>query len=174
MDKVLCIGAANGKGRLADSTPVRGKHLKFSTPGVAVNGATITERTQKHHVIQVSDIGDAIYPSKKAENPTYHKTMTRADGSSTATPIAAGIAALFLEYIRQFSTLDSLKRGEYVEKLFVKMSGTPIGNDEYQFLAPWRLLDGRIKMDANQRWAVIEEILNSAVGRNPFLLNSDV
>jgi subtilisin family serine protease len=173
MEKVLCIGAANGKGALADSTPVCGKGEKFSSLGVAVNGATIADRAQKRQAIPITETGVADFPSEEEPPITYHKTMTRTDGSSTATPIAAGIAALFLEYIQQFSTLDPLKRGECIRKLFLKMSGTPNENDEYQFLAPWRLLDARIKMDANWRWASIEAILNSAVGQH-LLLHSDV
>src|SRR5947207_1730959 len=115
MDNVLCIGAANGNGVPADSTPLQGKKEKFSALGVAVNGATIAERILPHHqAIAVSEIGVAKLPELSETAPLIHKTMKRAGGSSTATPIAAGIAALFLEYISQFLTLDPLKRAEVV------------------------------------------------------------
>jgi hypothetical protein len=65
----------------------------------------------------------------------------RFDGTSTATPIAAGIAALFIEYIRRLpNQVKDKNRHESMLKLFFKMSKEYPG-ETYCFLTPWLFLN---------------------------------
>ena len=74
---VLCIGAADGMGNRSDFTSYKSGVEKYTALGVAVNGAKVP-----------------FYEDKKL-------LEVRRSGSSTATPIAAGIAALLIDYTRQ-------------------------------------------------------------------------
>ena len=62
----------------------------------------------------------------------------RRNGTSTATPIAAGIAALFVDYAWQFMDTDDAWDYENMRKLFIRMSKATIEKD-YRYLAPWSL-----------------------------------
>jgi hypothetical protein len=62
----------------------------------------------------------------------------RKDGTSSATPIAAGIAALFIEYCRH-NKLQDPGSHENILKLFSAMSAET--SDTYRLLRPWTLLD---------------------------------
>ena len=77
LSNVFSIGAADGNGGPPTSNPLEGKDEKFATLGVAVNAATIAPWS----------------------SPTGHTTVGHGSGSSVATPIAAGIAALSGVYL---------------------------------------------------------------------------
>ena len=120
---VFCIGAADGKGFNAPFNPPCLGVEKYSALGVGVLGADI----------------QAVYEEKEATTQPFHKTFTRRSGTSTAVPLAAGIAATFLDFIRHFTdTSRSTENTARVRKLFLKMS-EPSAGQSYRYLAPWLL-----------------------------------
>ena len=103
---VFCIGAADGKGYASPFNPPFLGEEKYSALGEAVIGAS---------------------PGNK---------YVRKDGTSTATPIAAGIVAILVDFTRQF--MDVAKGSENYERirrLFIKMSEATV-EQPYRYLAP--------------------------------------
>lgn len=116
MVNVFCIGAADGKG-----TP-----SKFNPPSKGVE--------------KYSTLGEGVLGAFTGISEDRHSTASIRHGSSTATPIAAGLIALFLEYIRQFT--DPVKGPDnfhQVRKLLLAMSSASAG-ESYRYLNPWALL----------------------------------
>ena len=170
MSNVLCIGAANGKGGIPHSTPLRGKAEKFSALGVAVEGSWINQKemaSSAKYILMTRQDGDStleyVYQAKVPDISIQHESKERRTGSSTATAIAAGIAALCLDYIRQFKSPEPSKRAEYIRTLFLKMSGAT-RTQPYQYLTPWLLLDGQITTNPIDRWRKVEAILQRTPG----------
>jgi hypothetical protein len=90
-----------------------------------------------------SALGEAVSgacPRHLSDQPTYDAgTQTiRRDGTSTATPIAVGIAALFIDYAWQFMDGNAAWTYENIRKLFIHMSKATFGKD-YRNLVPWSL-----------------------------------
>lgn len=109
---VFCIGSANSFGRRSDFSPPALGTEKYSTLGEGVNGAKILQ--------------DMEAPQNVKE---------RRSGTSTATPIAAGIAALFVEYTRQFTSRgEGADNYDNLRKIFLKVSELSDGNP-YRYLA---------------------------------------
>ena len=99
-------------------------------------------------------LGVAVNGAKASFNNGLNE---RRSGSSTATTIAAGIAALLIQYTRQhFDDLDS-QNIEHIRKLFLAMSieteGTPT-----RYLTPWLPFHGH-----NHRQN-IKEIIEAPLG----------
>jgi hypothetical protein len=108
---VFCVGAADGKGNPSAFNPPFIGEEKYSALGEAVLGAV---------------------PGNQ---------YRRKDGTSTATPIAAGIAAVLIDFTRQF--IDMPKGPEIYEtmrKLFIKMSEATV-EQPCRYLAPWYLIN---------------------------------
>jgi hypothetical protein len=138
LPRVFCIGAADGFGNIPNITAVDRKPEQWSALGVAVSGATI-----------------AGTPAEK------HSTTVRTDGCSTATPIAAGIASLCLDYIRQFTSVNPLNRPDYIRKLFIEMSEETAGRT-HRYLAPltFPAVKKAGSASAEDNWKAVAEILN--------------
>ena len=136
LKNVFCIGAADGKGYDAGFNPPYVGMEKYSALGDSVSGADV---------------------QKTKPTSSQHSTISRRSGTSTATPIAAGIAANFLEYTRQF-----LKPGKgpensaRIKKLFLEMSKATV-TLPYRFLVPWSLF--KPNLDPSQTRESIREIL---------------
>jgi hypothetical protein len=116
---VFCIGSANGLGAQSTfSPPIKGDE-KYSAPGEAILGAC---------------------PKSPFNRPGYDpKTQTiRRHRTSTSTPIAAGIAALFIDYTWQFMDGQGAWTYENIRKPFTRMSQLT-AEKEYRYLAPWSL-----------------------------------
>ena len=110
---VLCIAAVDGMGNRSDFTSYKFGVEKYMALGVAVNGASVS----------FENCNDG-----------------RRSGSSTATPIAAGIAALLIDYTHQcFDDCDA-QNIENMRKLFFAMSKETDGNPN-RYLAPWSLFE---------------------------------
>jgi hypothetical protein len=114
MDKVFCIGSADGYGLTSKFSPPETGSEKYSAVGEGVIAAYTSFVP-----------GRSLQPQRRE----------RSDGTSTATPVAVGVSALFLDYLRQF-TSKKYETFETVRKLFIKMSAGTVGHD-YRFLAPW-------------------------------------
>lgn len=76
-DHVICIGAAHRDGTTAGFTAADSHFQGFTAPGIGVCGASI-----------------------KCMSSWGGDKTERKNGTSSATPIAAGIAALFIQYCR--------------------------------------------------------------------------
>ena len=118
---VFCINATDGEGTPAGFNPPHGPNLdNYSTLGIAV------ESTWK------------ISPK-----PSSVDCVRRMSGTSMATPIAAGIAALVLEFARcnvtQIGDSECTRLHSYdgIRTMFEEMKADV---KFYKYLAPWRLL----------------------------------
>ena len=114
---VFCIGSADGLGTQSTFNPPFQGEEKYSALGEAVSAAC---------------------PKNLSLKPGYDPSTgtIRRDGTSTATVVAAGTAALLIDYTRQF--MDGKAAGTYesMRKLFIDMSKATVGKD-YRYLAPW-------------------------------------
>jgi Subtilase family len=115
---IFRIGSADGVGAPSTFNPPS-EDEKYSALGEAVSGAC-----PKH-------LSDRRGYDARAQT-------IRQDGTSTATPIAAAIAALFIDYSWQFMDGNAAWTYENIRKLFTQMSKTTI-REKYRYLAPWLL-----------------------------------
>jgi len=116
---VFCVGSADGKGNPSGFNPPFMGEEKFSALGEGVLGAQFIQ--------------------KYTDLPSDGVLSVRKDGTSTAAPIAAGIAALLIDYIRQFMDRGiEVENYENIRKLFIKMSESTV-EQSYRYLAPWYL-----------------------------------
>jgi Subtilase family len=134
-DSVICIGAATGHGSIADFTTSDPKFQHYATLGIAVRGASLNGMWYQ-------------------QNPTELRS-----GTSTATPIAAGIAALLIDYAGR-NACKLTKGHEGMLKLFAMLSRH---DDTYRVLALQPL------MDPNAMKGIIEEALANGILRYELL-----
>ena len=128
---LFCIGASDGLGYPSSFNPPFAGEEKYSALGEAV-------------------LGDC--PKTLCNESGYNREeqTIRRDGTSTAAPIAAGIAALFIDYTWQFMDGNGAWDYENMRKLFTWISKATIEKD-YRYLAPWSLfgafVDSRTEID---------------------------
>ena len=124
LKNVFCICSADGKGFPSRfNLPIEAKKQAetFSALGEGVKGACPM--------------------TSKTETETSEPPFTRMFGTSVAAPIVAGIAAILIDYTRQY-----LDPGEGINTfhnlctLFDAISRTTIG--PYRYLVPWALFEG--------------------------------
>ena len=114
-----------------------------------------------------SALGEAVLgacPVARGSSPSFDNTRTiRRDGTSSATPIAAGIAAFLLDYCQQSIHIDRKDRYEVIRKLFDEMSGATEGQN-YRNLAPSYMFGA-----GRQPNEFVKEVLARRPGINGYL-----
>ena len=149
---VFCIGASDALGGPTNFSPPHPDLLKFSVLGVGVSG--LSPRISDYEQQQLL-LCDRAGSSKKSFS------SNRMSGTSFSTPIAAGIAALFLDFARR---RQECQRGQGVmmelHKIFLHISSAS-RNEDYRYLAPWILVEGLGKEDLH---TTIMEILRKPSG----------
>lgn len=119
MHNVFCIGSARAKGWPSEFNPPHDTIEKYSAPGEEVIGAYFCE-----------SLDGVIHDKKQARS-----------GSSIAVPVAAGIAANFLEYLCQVVDRPRDRSASIaMRELFLAMSGATRGQI-YRNLVPWDLFN---------------------------------
>ncbi|KAJ3549806.1 hypothetical protein NM208_g304 [Fusarium decemcellulare] len=116
---VFCVHSADGLGNPSPFTPSPRENMKIMVLGECVLSAW------PRRLLKGSNLGD-------------HKYMS---GTSCATPIAAGIAAVVLDYARRFLTEDEwkdLRRYDSINRMFQKLSDTN-SRSGYQWIRHWVL-----------------------------------
>lgn len=131
---VICIGASDGKGDPAYFNTDEPNRQHYATLGIAVRGASIANCN-----VSTNLFVNLVRYLLRSKNDTECKS-----GTSAATPIAAGIAALLLDYTRASrDVVKTIKNNGDMRKLFYGMSSDYGGT--YRTLEPWRLLDQNIE-----------------------------
>ena len=142
---VFCIGAADALGGPTNFSPPHAENLKFSVLGVGVSGLSTG----------VSDWEQQALPSDQPGSSKRSFSSDRMSGTSFATPIAAGIAALFLDFARP---RQICQRGPGLmmdmQKIFLHISSASL-NEDYRYLAPWTLVEG-LREGEDLRIAIVE------------------
>src|SRR5437773_4736635 len=145
---VICIGAADGKGNRSEFTSYKSGVEKYTTLGIAVLGAKVST---------ISDVNEPL--------------QERRDGTSTAAPVAAGIATLLIEYtwhISEQTNLDGTIH-DNMRKLFLAMSAESQGQAN-RYLAPWSIFESE---DESRRRESIMKILKDPLRIKCYLYNAD-
>jgi subtilisin family serine protease len=126
LNEVICIGSTDGQGNKSKFTPGPYSGKKFATLGEGVRSSW-----PKHLS------GDGL------------STQERKSGTSYATPIAAGIAAMVLDYMRQHPNSDKYLVSKLRGKRGTKTALREIveERDGFQYLRPWKLFTSERKED---------------------------
>lgn len=152
-DNVICVYATDGDGN---------KYSKNPTP-----------QKNKNNFAVLGDSVEALWPPL---TPQGAVRKVRKSGTSTATPICAAVAGIVLtamrqneeSYVSSFNDskqererrkyrrkVDALGKASGMASVFKLMVGDDGMRDEYQFIAPWRVLE-----DSNRsRTTTLENIL---------------
>ncbi|KAE8443372.1 hypothetical protein EG329_001930 [Mollisiaceae sp. DMI_Dod_QoI] len=164
---VLVFAAASNNGTQRDVT-----FPAWLSGVICVNSATATgtaslfnpEPTPRNNFSIIGEnIKSAWIRSPGRQNENTEKVMS---GTSMATPIAAGVAALVLEYVLQndpesvlIEQLDDLKHPDGMPEVFAKMVR---GRGKYLNVVPWELLS--VRNGRNMVTAFIEHALRNFRG----------
>jgi hypothetical protein len=144
MDNIFCIGATDGLGNRSPFTTPQREIEMFATLGEQVTAALDLDACRKDH------------------------SSKREDGTSVATPIAAGIASLLLDLLRQAALIGPGSKPQsnrdIIRKLFLAMSKLSM-DTSYRYLAPWSLIQSHISSREARKDLFVKEI--ERVLRNP-------
>lgn len=134
-DKVICVHATDGYGKSTRFTP----NALDNADNFAVLGSAVK----------------SYWPHLTKEG-TYEMRMS---GTSCAAPVAAGIAAIVIEFIRRKSAgnakfandvaFDRLRERQVMINIFRKMVRGNKKVKEYDYVEPWKLFDSTDDYDEN-------------------------
>jgi subtilisin family serine protease len=134
---IIFAAASNGGGNQDVTYPARNKEVIpiFSTDGVG-NGSTFNPNPIKNDSFSI--LGEAIRSSWTTYNSSDTTALTKLkSGTSYAAPIAAGMAALILDFVklRGESCYSELHSQQGMIKAFDIMESK---RDGYNYLCPWK------------------------------------
>jgi subtilisin family serine protease len=146
-DKVLMFAAASNAGQNVGRTFPAKHNAVFCIHATNGNGSPLTLNPRPHlKDLNFSTLGQHV------EAPSKGQETIRISGTSVATPVAAGIAALVLEFVRQ-PPVPKQQEIEHLEPSLKKKDGMEIvftlmynrfalegGPKSYFYLMPWHLL----------------------------------
>lgn len=120
MDEVICVGSTDGYGGRSSFTP------------------------SLRHGKRLCTVGEGIESSWPQELCPNGRISVRKSGTSYATPVASGVAAMVLDYM--WAVKDQLKDRYLVQKLRTKRGMLAVfehmidrDGRSYDYLVPWRL-----------------------------------
>lgn len=159
LSNVICVNSANFYGRTSDFNPnPSGLEDYFSFLGENVLSAWTGQQPGCRSMFSFPSIVIGYDDTTSTKEPpaaatqSNEATAKRASGTSVATPIAAGTAALFLEFMRQRAAAepkraDLAKAAEYLKRtkgmrlVLRSIAQKKSGDVIYQYIAPWFLLN---------------------------------
>lgn len=150
LNRVICINAADGLGHPAS----------FNPPEDPI-----------HSKRNFSTLGEAV-PLKGETDPETQLIKPRyGNGTSMATPIAAGVAALVLEFSKQKGSHEKVRNAADLKtqtgmlSVFHRMSGKG-KKAGFQFIAPWKVLSSESTTYKEQMNDVCSAVSEAIEGRN--------
>ena len=129
---LFCIGSTDTTGSRSRFSPSAKKQEKFSAIGEAVLVAAF---------------------NTESKIPKY--TEERRDGTSMATPVAAGIASLLIAYTQQIPHSPAQATGyDNMRKLFLRIS-RPSEGKSHRFLAPLQLFESKTPQETQEEFKIV-------------------
>lgn len=106
----------------------------------------------KGHENAIGTLGCDVPAAWKSD---YDGTVKYCSGTSVATAVASGLAAVLLGYVQSQSTRETfnmvnkgLRTREGMQKIFMEMSQESL-NERYRYLTAWRIMG----ISDEERWA---------------------
>lgn len=131
LESVISMRATNSEGQFQDFNPPR----------------------RRHHENAIGTLGRDVPAAWKGD---YDGTVQYSSGTSVATAVAAGLAAVLLGYVQgqltreTFNMVNShLRTREGMQEMFVELSQETL-NERYLYLNPWRMMG----ISDEERWSI--------------------
>ncbi|KAI0376371.1 hypothetical protein F5Y04DRAFT_266649 [Hypomontagnella monticulosa] len=135
MDEVICVGSTDGKGAISNFTP------NLHCPDL-------------HCYKRLCALGERIESSWPPKLLKGGAGLPRKSGTSFASPIAAGVAAIVLDYMWEFK--DHVEYKHHIPKLLTRRGMLLVFElmvekySTYDYLVPWKLFNFQVSGDLDE------------------------